>query len=287
MEWILQRFAFQPPSVDGERIRSSPSPQTRREYARGIHCLVCDPPAYRKSKHPDRPKKVIVYCHGNATDLCDDETQDLIVQAANRLDVRMVGIEYPGYGWSASQGPSSIKKTNRALELVVQNLIEDEGWRQENIWLWGYSIGSGPVCNLAGKRFYRKLGGVILQSPFSSLNQIAYEVASQIMFGKGPVEKDSKSQRKASFSVNFGNWVLLKLSSNVWDNSKAVQNLTCPLVIFHGDSDEIVSVSHSREIYRQAKNKSQGSVLRLCKDTTHNHWYLERDIWSLLDPVMN
>jgi len=76
-------------------------------------------------------------------------------------------LEYPGYGGrSGSPSQSSIlRAADEALQSVPQEC---------SIFLVGESLGTGPVCYLAGKHDAR-IGGVLLVAPYNNMTAAAQE----------------------------------------------------------------------------------------------------------------
>jgi fermentation-respiration switch protein FrsA (DUF1100 family) len=91
--------------------------------------------------------------------------------------------------------------------------------------------------------------GLILQSPYISIHRIVSEY------------------------VKFAPWLI----ENHWDNLASVEKLgDMPILIIHGEQDEIVPVAHGRELYVSSKSKKKHL---LCPSTaTHNEWDLLHDV---------
>ncbi|GAV89488.1 Abhydrolase_5 domain-containing protein, partial [Cephalotus follicularis] len=100
----------------------------------------------------------VLYSHGNAADL--GQLYDLFVQLKVNLRVNLMGYDYSGYG--ASTGKPSEINTYADIEAVYQCLQTEYGVSQEDIILYGQSVGSGPTLHLAAK--LPRLRGVVLHS---------------------------------------------------------------------------------------------------------------------------
>ena len=66
------------------------------------------------------------------------------------------------------------------VEACFEWLREEKGVREEDIILYGQSVGSGPTCDLASQRPH--LRGVILHSPILSGVRVLYEVKRTYWF---------------------------------------------------------------------------------------------------------
>jgi Serine aminopeptidase, S33 len=147
----LLRSASLPPNLEAIKLPTSSS-------RGGSHVAVL---VYRAARTNERTK-TIIYSHGNATDIgAMFPTQSLLVQA---LEANIVCFDYSGYGESG--GVAEELNTYSDIRAVYNYCVEKISPNPKNIVLYGQSVGSGPVCNLAYKN--KKLGGIILHSPFTS-----------------------------------------------------------------------------------------------------------------------
>ncbi|GFP94956.1 alpha/beta hydrolase domain-containing protein 17b [Phtheirospermum japonicum] len=103
----------------------------------------------------------MLYSHGNAADL--GQLVDLFLQLRDNLRVNLIGLtsnidldlvlpkkyDYSGYG--ASTGKPSEFDTYADIEAVYEYLQTEYGISQEDLILYGQSVGSGPTLHLAAK----------------------------------------------------------------------------------------------------------------------------------------
>ncbi|XP_024030493.1 protein ABHD17B isoform X2 [Morus notabilis] len=104
----------------------------------------------------------LLYSHGNAADL--GQLYDLFLQLKVNLRVNLMGYDYSGYG--ASTGKPSESNTYADIEAVYECLQTQYGVSQEDLILYGQSVGSGPTLHLAAK--LPRLRGVVLHSAILS-----------------------------------------------------------------------------------------------------------------------
>ena len=121
-----------------------------------------------KTKHPTKmtvaiyarpqPKYVLLYSHGNATDIGAMHAHLVSLSAVCNLTV--VCYDYNGYG--ASTGIPSEKSAYLNIETVYRFLLEQKIVTNpaDELILYGESIGSGPAVWLSTKR---SVAGLILQ----------------------------------------------------------------------------------------------------------------------------
>ncbi|KAL5061782.1 hypothetical protein RYX36_023519, partial [Vicia faba] len=104
----------------------------------------------------------LLYSHGNAADL--GQLYDLFVKLKVNLRVNLMGYDYSGYG--ASTGKPSESSTYADIEAIYECLETEYGVSQEDVILYGQSVGSGPTLHLAAKM--PRLRGVVLHSSILS-----------------------------------------------------------------------------------------------------------------------
>ena len=116
--------------------------------------------------------------------------------------------------------------------------LTHKGYKPEEISLYGRSIGGAIALELAAKE---KVKSVVVQSSFTSLKDIAKDI------------------------YPFVPEVLIE--GNYWDSKELIKKINCPVLISHGDKDEIVPVSHSYKLFELANEPKKLIIL---KGATHN-----------------
>ncbi|KAE8661895.1 plastidial glycerol-phosphate acyltransferase [Hibiscus syriacus] len=196
----------------------------------------------------------LLYSHGNAADL--GQLYDLFVQLKINLRVNLMGIghdeeegdkgrpfadefaekrvdheednsemlkcpasyDYSGYG--ASSGKPSESNTYADIEAVYQCLQTEYGISQEDLILYGQSVGSGPTLHLAAK--LPRLRGVVLHSGILSGLRVLCHV---------------------KFSFCF----------DIYQNIKRIQKVKCPALVIHGTEDDVVDWLHGNGLWKMAR----------------------------------
>lgn len=126
-------------------------------------------------KHPFA-RFTILYSHGNAADL--GQMRDLFIELRAHLRVNIMSYDYSGYG--RSTGKPSEFNTYYDIEAVYNLLRNEYGFKQEDLILYGQSVGSGPTTHLASK--LQKLRGVVLHSAILSGLRVLYPVKVTFWF---------------------------------------------------------------------------------------------------------
>lgn len=168
-------------------------------------------------KHPFG-RFTILYSHGNAADL--GQMQELFIELRAHLRVNIMSYDYSGYG--ASTGKPSEYNTYQDIEAVYNCLKDDYGVKEEDVILYGQSVGSGPTLHLASH--LQRLRAVVLHSAILSGIRVLYPVKITFWF-------------------------------DIFKNIDKIQNVNCPVLVIHGTIDEIVDFSHGKRLWELAKEK--------------------------------
>ena len=161
--------------------------------------------------------KTIVYFHGNAGTL---ENRIHKLNHFKDMEVNFLIIAWRGF--SGNKG----KPTEEGLYidgLGAVNWIINQGVKEENIILYGESLGTGIATEIAQNKNF---AGVILETPFTSMINAAKEFYPYI-----PVN------------------LLLK---DRFENFKKIKNINSPILIMHGEKDTIVPFKMGKKMYQLA-----------------------------------
>ncbi|KAL0292431.1 UNVERIFIED_CONTAM: Alpha/beta hydrolase domain-containing protein 17C [Sesamum calycinum] len=126
-------------------------------------------------KHP-AGRFTILYSHGNAADL--GQMQELFIELRAHLRVNIMSYDYSGYG--ASTGKPSELNTYYDIEAVYNCLKSEYGIKQEDVILYGQSVGSGPTLHLAAQ--FPRLRAIVLHSAILSGIRVLYNVKVTFWF---------------------------------------------------------------------------------------------------------
>ncbi|GAY43860.1 hypothetical protein CUMW_077860 [Citrus unshiu] len=168
-------------------------------------------------KHP-KSTATILYSHGNAADL--GQMFELFVELSNRLRANLMGYDYSGYGQST--GKPTECNTYADIDAAYKCLKEQYGVKDEQLILYGQSVGSGPTVDLASR--LPNLRGVVLHSPILSGMRVLYPVKRTYWF-------------------------------DIYKNIDKIGTVNCPVMVVHGTTDEVVDCSHGKQLYELCKVK--------------------------------
>lgn len=99
-------------------------------------------------------------------------SEPFLVELSDKLKMTFVAVEYPSYGIYSSKEVSS-KQIEIDAENVIRCLMKTKNLKQEDIILFGRSLGSGPACYSATK--FSKIRCLILMSAYTSLKDVAFD----------------------------------------------------------------------------------------------------------------
>ena len=161
--------------------------------------------------------KTILLFHGNAGNLFNRVYK---LNELNKLDLNILIISWRGY--SGNKGKPTEKNLYHDAEEAVK-WLNSRGVNNKNIILYGESLGTGVAAEI-GKR--NVFGGIILESPFTSITK-----AAKIYYPYLPVN------------------IILK---DRFDTIEKIQSITTPILIMHGKQDNIVPQKMGLELFEKA-----------------------------------
>ncbi|PQM39426.1 protein ABHD17B [Prunus yedoensis var. nudiflora] len=146
-------------------------------------------------------KLTVLHSHGNAADL---------------------GQMYDYSGYGQSTGKPSEQNTYADIEAAYRCLVERYGAKEEDVILYGQSVGSGPTLDLATQ--LPRLRAVVLHSPIMSGLRVMYPVKRTYWF-------------------------------DIYKNIDKIPLVSCPVLVIHGTADDVVDWSHGKQLWEHCKEK--------------------------------
>ena len=103
-----------------------------------------------------------------------------IKSISNYLNVSVLAMEYPGYGLYQDNGAANEAKIKEDAEYVYHYCLQQiSGLTENDILIFGRSMGSGPACWLAGNF---KPGALMLMSGYASIRRVAGDLVGWLRF---------------------------------------------------------------------------------------------------------
>jgi uncharacterized protein len=178
----------------------------------------------------------VVYAHGNGGNLsyCDWVGESL---AARGYDVLL--FDYRGYGRSEGEAAGEGGLYTDA-EAAYDFVTKERGVPAGRVVLYGQSLGTAAVADVAARR---ECGALVLESGFSSAADMAAVVMPWLpRFVRG-------------------------LTKNKLDTASKLSRVRCPVLVVHGDRDELIPVSQGRRLFDAAPEPKR---LIIIEGAAHN-----------------
>jgi uncharacterized protein len=180
----------------------------------------------------------LVWFHGNAGNI--GHRVENIRLLHDKLRINIFIFDYRGYG--RSEGHISEAGTYRdgvaALEFVGKQL----GVKSENLILFGRSLGAAVAAEMASRFDSRAL---ILETPFVSIPAMAQSVFPLLPIGS--------------------------LLQTRYDNLEKIAKIKVPLLVLHGDRDEVIPYEHGRRVFYAAPEPKYFYTI---SGASHNDTYI-------------
>lgn len=174
----------------------------------------------------------VLLCHGNAGNVGDRVLHARLLVGAG-LDVLL--FDYRGYG--RSTGSPDEQGTYRDARAARAALLRQPGTDASRLVYLGESLGGAVALALALESPPR---GLVLQSTFTSVRDMG--------------------------RLHYP-FVPAALVPDAYPSLRRVRELRAPLLVLHGDSDDIVPLSHGQALYEAAREPKQ---LRVFPRLGHN-----------------
>lgn len=179
----------------------------------------------------DSSKGVIFFLHGNTGAL---NRWASVAKAYTDLHYDIFILDYPGFGKSESSINSETQ-----MFTDVQSAYEEikKRYNENQIVVIGFSIGTGPATKIASENNPRLL---VLQAPYYSLTDL--------------MKKEFKILPTFLLKYKF-------------ETGKYLTRCAMPVIIFHGDADEVIYYGSSLKLQQEFK---KGDTLITLSGQKHN-----------------
>ena len=179
-----------------------------------------------------------LWFHGNAGNI-SHRLEDLMLLRTN-LGVNVFLFDYRGYG--LSEGQVSEEGTYRDATGALDYVLSRQDVDPQKIVYFGRSLGAAVAVWLAAEH---PPYGLVLESPFTSVKDMAQKA--------------------------FPRLPLHLLVRTKYDSLSKIGSLSSPLLILHGDEDEIVPFTQGQRLYDAASEPK--SFYRIA-GAAHNNTYI-------------
>lgn len=240
-KYITDTFVLNPPKFNFSKLDDFKNEviyikKNEQEY---IPCLFI--------QDINRCNKFLILFHGNNEHIF--ELEETVGFIREELKMNIIVVEYPGYSIYLSQkSPKMILDDS----LIVYDYIKEKfNLNQEDIFIYGRSIGSAPSIYLASKR---EASALFVISGFSSLKNV----------GKGL----------------WVGWAI----EDIFKNVEYIANVSIPTLFIHGKKDGLISYEQTLELYNKSCSKIKEYIIK--ENMTHNDYNIKEDILNNIDKFL-
>jgi len=177
-----------------------------------------------KKTSPDTDLHTLLWFHGNAGNI--NRRLDNIKMIYERVPVNVFIIDYRQYG--RSEGKVSEQGTYLDARAALAYLHSRKEINREKIIFFGRSLGSAVAVELA---LNEKCRALILETPFTSILEMGKKLYPFL-----PVS------------------LLLKTK---YDSLAKIRNIKVPILVMHGDKDDLVPFEHGKRLYDMANEPKE------------------------------
>jgi uncharacterized protein len=188
----------------------------------------------------------LLWFHGNAGNLSD--RVGLLELLHDELGVGVFMFDYRGYG--DSEGRPTEAGLYADARAALDSAVAEAEARPEELVLFGQSLGAAVAVELAN---VRRVRGVVLEAAFTSIPEMARH-----HYGFLPV------------------WPLLRTD---FDSETRIAQIDAPLLVFHGQNDDIVPIDMGRRVFAEAREPKEFNEVA---GAGHNDVYLNAEYMTRL-----
>jgi dienelactone hydrolase len=187
----------------------------------------------------------VLYGHGRAEQA--DQLTSRITNLSQVFVANVLAFEFPGYG--SSQAQPTAEACNRAAFEAYQMLRKELKIPAHRIILLGWSLGTGPLVELAKRQSrYAMLHPAEMSQDASGMDHVHPEMPGALVL-------------QSPFTSFFGGvphfgCCLSRLCCccNIFPNQNNIGKVHCPVLILHGKQDKVVPYSHALALAESHRN---------------------------------
>ncbi len=175
-------------------------------------------------------KNIMLCFHGNGESI--EHKLESYGYIINHINLFKMNVLFGGYRheFSSEKIKSETQFYNDAEDLLTE--IIEKGYKVENIFLFGRSLGSAAAIYLASKY---NVGGLIVESSFCDLYDFSL----------------------MKYLPSFLLWTIDKFIMRYeLNNYEKIGRVKCPILILHGENDHLFDFAYAQKLAKNALNSS-------------------------------
>ncbi|NSX56532.1 alpha/beta hydrolase [Parasulfitobacter algicola] len=210
------------------------------------------------TRNPDPGKPVIVYFHGNASNLANR------IHRFDLFATQGYGLVALGYRGSSGSGGKARQSLIEADALVMYKALPDlvQITTDTPVVLYGESIGAAVSIQLAKtirQNNFRKPAALVLEAPFTALPHVV---------------------------VHLYPWLkpITGIMVNKWPSEATIDQIDSPLLILHGVNDQLIPVQMGRDLLA-ASGADDKQMIEVAGAGHNDVW--NNDVWATLTEYLD
>jgi len=216
LRWVESAMTFRPSRMTATQMSPAGAENVWFNSADGTRLNGWFFPAHTKPE-----LATIVFFHGNGGNI---SSVAWLAQGFADHSFNVLVFDYRGYG--ASDGTAAKESELYADgDAAVDFVIKQKGIRPDQIVLYGHSLGTTIVADVASRR---TVGAVVLEAGFSSASSVA------------------------SSALPWLPGFLHFLGKNRFESARKLKTVKAPILIAHGDPDHTIPTSEAQLLYAAA-----------------------------------
>ncbi len=195
-------------------------------------------------------KPTLLYFHGNAGTLA---TRGERVRKYQDKGYGLFMMTYRGYGGSTGS-PSeraNVRDAKQAYDVLIKS-----GVKPSDIVLYGESLGSGVATQVA---VAKDVAGLILDAPYTTMTAVA--------------------------ALHYPYLPARWLMTDSYLTKKYIGRINAPILIVHGEEDQIIPVEMGRALFEMAKEPKEIATFKGAGHADHHAFGSYEKIWQWLERV--
>jgi abhydrolase domain-containing protein 13 len=168
-----------------------------------------------------------------------------IAAMMRRLKCNVFIVSYRGYG--NSQGTPGEQGLMADADAAWEHVYNSDIVDKHNIFVFGRSLG-GAVAIYCASAYSKHIRGLILENTFASISELVDSILPWV----------------APFKS-----LMLKIK---WESFTRIPKVACPILMFSGQTDEVVPASHMTKLFELSTAARTKSIVRFPAGTHNDTW---------------
>ena len=205
---------------------------------------------------------IIIMCHGFTSDKNSRGRFDKLAKSFNELGFSALAFDFSGCGESDNDSLTMDKEVDDLKSAI--SFVKDNGYKK--IALFGHSLGSA-IClkSCSTKIVTMVLSGALTDSMKYDWEDYYTKTQLRELEEKGYITEKSSSSERDEIIVDKQ----MLLDFELVNQKEIFKNISCPILIIHGDNDEEERLLCERSV-RGIKLLNNGSKLEIINGANHS-----------------